>query len=357
MKKKVKKVLALFLIICCHATISHADMVSSDPFTNYLPVLIFVCIAGFLLLVSCATVLLILKLGKRKPSSYSKAYDNEKKEKVFELLLYIGSLIFAFPFIIGLWQKEIITFLFLIIIVSIFIISFILRLFGHNIMSNIVCSIGVVLVLSFFLWDVVANAKIENFNNSFRKYYVDGYRISRRINDVEGVINTAIEKNKGKRKVSVVYDEKTYSSINELQLLKDSIDKDMSYNMHLGIIDNYVDSIELEPYFYPRIKSQFVVIKDKDDYTKGDICNYLELYEDYAEYYGDETKIIFIYDNNDGKEPIRIDVIKENEDKIDDLKKSLEKDWRYRAKMKTDSNGAVNITIIKSKRNEDKKSR
>ena len=45
MKEKLKKVLALFLIICCHATISHADMVSSDPFTNYLPVLIFVCIA------------------------------------------------------------------------------------------------------------------------------------------------------------------------------------------------------------------------------------------------------------------------------------------------------------------------
>lgn len=251
MKKIIGKILGIiFVLILGYQQFSYADVVSTEEL-YFEPLAFLLGFIGVIILIISAISFLCLKVTVKKQTMQEYNNENsktlstqkiEKKKNRIERRLYIWSMILSIIILMYLDLKNEISGIRFFVPIILFIISFIIRLFKKRKISNIICVISIGLVLG----NIVLNIHIKNYNNQFIKYETRNEALPI-ISDIDGLINTAIKNNRIGRKVTIVYQNKNYTSVNELQQLLSKINKNKKYISSFEYDKNYeyIENIDL----------------------------------------------------------------------------------------------------------------
>ena len=286
MKKIFLKILGVVLsLIICYQHFSYADFIDHsivDPIEESKPIAF---IFGFILvviLVISAISFFALKSTVKKQNKFG--YDKEtlvnsnnekieKKKNTIEFIFYICIMILSTLLLIYLpsnW-KEPSTIIFFIPII-LFVISLIFRMFKKRKISNILCGASVVLICIIITWSFIPDIMISNYNNQFTKYIENAnsdFPEPRYTSDVEGLITVAINNNRIGRKITLIYQNTNYTSVDELKQLLNKLDTRKKYSTTINYNDNYyngysyIESITLD---IPFILSKYNGSHERNNY-------------------------------------------------------------------------------------------
>lgn len=126
-------------------------------------------------------------------------------------------------------------------------------MFKKRKISNILCGASVVLICIIITHYIM----IGNYNNQFTKYIdnIDSYYAEPRYtSDVEGLITAAINNNRIGRKITLIYQNTNYTSVDELKQLLNKLNTRVKYSITLNYNHNYyndysyIESITLDSY-------------------------------------------------------------------------------------------------------------
>lgn len=281
MKKIFFKILGIVLsLIICYQHFSYADLIVPiiDPIEESKPIAFRVGFILVVVLVISAISFFVLKstVKKQNKSGYdtealadSNNEKIEKKKNTIGFIFYICIMILSTLLLIYLpsnWKKPSTIIFFIPIIL--FIISLIFRMFKKRKISNILCGASVVLICIIVSWSFIISYKkisndnnqynmISDYNNQFTKYIdnIDSYyNDPRYTSDIEGLINAAINNNKSGRKITLIYQNTNYTSVDELKQLLNKLNTRVKYSITLNYNHNYyngysyIESITLDSY-------------------------------------------------------------------------------------------------------------
>lgn len=254
MKRIIKRILGIILIlVLCYQQFSYADVVVTYDTIDYImPIILLIGFIGIIVLMITAISFFCLKASVKKQniSSYNDILAEKKKKDKIERRFYIGSIILSITGLIYLLYNRYIEISVFCIPIVLLIISFIIRLLKEKKISNIICEVTVVLVCIMALWNVPPRIIRENYNKQFQQYieynkWCERYYTS----DVEGLLNSAIQNNKSDRKVTFIYQDTNYTSVDELMQLLNELDINKSYSIENEYnTDSYIESITLSTY-------------------------------------------------------------------------------------------------------------
>ena len=215
------------------------------------------------------------------------------------------------------------------------------------------------------MWNYISNKKseknIENYNQQFLQYLkddengfaykVDGENVSiyKATNDildygytdnVEGLINTVTKNNKNERKVTMIYQDKEYTSADELNVLLNGLDTNKKHTMEcrIDLTSKYITEIELGTYIYPEL------ITLLHGYYRDNV-EYLEVRELINRVYTivtdkevHENVIINVTYNTDTNQTITLKCTNDiTEEEYKNLRDAFEKDKKYNIKIKAEN--------------------
>ena len=143
----------------------------------------------------------------------------------------------------------------------------------------------------------------ENYNKQFLEYQINtsAYLVEPRyVNNVEGLINTAIKNNKIGKKVTFVYENTEYTSEEELKQLLGKLNINKTYFMYTKYNDDneysYIESIILSKYINPELNT---ILKYEGEENKGsDIKNLIQELRIAVDLTKKKVKITYISDKN-----------------------------------------------------------
>ena len=225
--------------------------------------------------------------------------DIEMKKNKIHRIVYIMSIILSIIALIFALKKYEISKVKFFIPVILFILSITFRLFQKKKISNIICIISVAIVCIITL----SNIMNENYNKQFLEYQINtsAYLVEPRyVNNVEGLINTAIKNNKIGKKVTFVYENTEYTSEEELKQLLGKLNINKTYFMYTKYNDDneysYIESIILSKYINPELNT---ILKYEGEENKGsDIKNLIQELRIAVDLTKKKVKITYISDKN-----------------------------------------------------------
>ena len=263
MKKIFFKILGIVLsLIICYQHFSYADVVVVDQIEESRPIAFIVGLILVVVLVISAISFFALKstVKKQNKSGYDTGtLDNlnnkkiEKKKNIVEFIFYICIIILSTLVLIYLSSNWKTSTIIIFIPIILFIISLIFRMFKNRKISNILCGASVVLICIIITHYIM----IGNYNNQFTKYIdnIDSYYAEPRYtSDVEGLITAAINNNRIGRKITLIYQNTNYTSVDELKQLLNKLNTRVKYSITLNYNHNYyndysyIESITLDSY-------------------------------------------------------------------------------------------------------------
>ena len=263
MKKIFFNILGLVLsLIICYQHFSYASTILHDPIEESRPIAFTVGFILVVILVISAISFFALKsiIKKQNKSGYDTGtLDNsnnkkiEKKKNIVEFIFYICIIILSTLVLIYLSSNWKTSTIIIFIPIILFIISLIFRMFKKRKISNILCGASVVLICIIITHYIM----IGNYNNQFTKYIdnIDSYYAEPRYtSDVEGLITAAINNNRIGRKITLIYQNTNYTSVDELKQLLNKLNTRVKYSITLNYNHNYyndysyIESITLDSY-------------------------------------------------------------------------------------------------------------
>ena len=209
------------------------------------------------------------------------------------------------------------------ITIILFIISIIVRFIINKKASNIICAISASCIFIVAIWNFVSDKIIENYNEQFLQYrqaVYNGFDIYY-VSDTEGLIETVINNNKkNSRKVTIIYKENYYTSVEELNRLLNEIDMNNYYFMTNKYDYDYIKTIKLQRYIGMYL-SDFL---DYEGNQKGSVVKSLiQLARSKVYGYEVEVDINVIY-TSDINQTTTVNISKENSEQIIDLIEEIE---------------------------------
>ena len=288
----VRTLLIVSILIFGYQNFCYADVVPIFPsiyeLTALIPgLLIFIAIVIFII---CAISYLALKATVKKqntPSVNGEGSNSlnpeniEKKKNRIQMGLYLSGLAIALSCLILFYiNKEEIDIFALIIPIMIIVISFIVRLLKMKKASNILLGISVVLVCLIGIWVGITNKQIQDYNNKFlnlEEFNETSIHYGYYINDVESFINAAIENNKNDRKLSIEYNDTSYTSPEELEELLSKVNKNLKYKAEniYDVNNDYIESIKLNIYVNEEV-SWFISYYDRKQLRGSDVRLFID---------------------------------------------------------------------------------
>ena len=325
MKKYLGRIMSIVItLVLGYQNYSYADViVNREPI--YTTTIWFRIISiGMVVIILSILAFLSLKIvvKKEEKANYDGNLDKKcKLSKKIESVIYILAIIIELMLVISIsagLESMIVLFIFIILN----IISIIFRIIKKKKVSYITYGF-IILAIAIILFTRYAYVmKRKTYNNQFEQFVElnleGGIWHEQYISNVEALIETMINNNAGKRKVSLVYKNITYTSVNELNSLLEEIDLEERYFIDIdreGYDRNgYIESITLTT--YEQIIKGYEGIQEEDDVQLlimeiEDIC---EKYDDYP------TKIIYNSYKN-GRRIINVD--KNNFDEINEFRKEF----------------------------------
>ncbi len=257
MKKVLTKILVtIFVLIIGYQQFSYADVVVIDSAFYFAPIAFLAGFIGVIVLVISAISFFSLKMTVKKQNMVD--YDREKlatlnkeeiekKENKILIILYIVEIILSVIVIIYLNLNEEISIFNYLLPIILFIISIIIRLNRDKEISNFICGVSVIIVCIITLCIGISKKMIENYNNQFLQYKEGIYGNDEYSVDVKKIINKAIENNKSGKKVTFIYEDVNYTSVDELGQLLNELNtrKKCLMTIEYDNNDDYIESITL----------------------------------------------------------------------------------------------------------------
>ncbi len=342
MKKVLTKILVtIFVLIIGYQQFSYADVVVIDSAFYFAPIAFLAGFIGVIVLVISAISFFSLKMTVKKQNMVD--YDREKlailnKEEIekkknrIQRRFYIWGMILSIIVIIYLDLIEEFSIFNFVLPIILFVASIIIRLNKNKKLSNIMCAVSVVLVCIIAIWTGISNKIIENYNNQFLQYKEGGYGYDNYYVDIKGLINTAIENNKSGRKVTLIYKDVKYTSVDELEQLLSNFNTRKKCLMRIEYNNGYIESITLNRYIYDFQKYEGE--QKKGALVKSLIQDALYKVENYE-------KLIITYIN----QTTTIEVDANNSDEMSNLMKQISSTEKYDVEVQGNSD-SCNIIII-----------
>lgn len=342
MKKFLGKIIGIDLVfILGYQKFSYADVYVPDPIEENAPIAFLIGLILVTVVVISAITLLSLKITTRnleKESKENLIEKNNKKMNIIQLVIYISTIVIA---IIGhiysdheFYFSEI---WFYIPIIGI-IISIIIRgIFRKRKISNIICGISVVLICI-----IPLHCKsVEDYNGKLFKYNKYKYNT---VEDVDGLIKEVVENNIKLNKVTIIYQGKSYTSMNELTQLITQIDKNKNYRMvNIDTKFNYIKSITLAPYIDEDIMHSIydmeIMQKKKGYVSETEVDKFIvDIYRNQKR--GKDNEINIMYEGR---------IIKTNNENVEEIENLMDEMSSEKYKVEFDNIENLTITEVKSK--------
>lgn len=344
MKKFVGRILGIIsVLIFGYQQFCYADVISTSPTEIlFVPLTFLLGFIGVIILVISAISFFSLKATVKKQSMPE--YDSEKlttltseeiekKKNKIQRRFYVWSIILSIIGLIYLGLSSEISGLIFFIPIILFIISIIVRLNKNKKVSNIICGISVALVCIIALWVGISNKMIENYNKQFLQYQKSesSYWASPRyVSDVEGLINSAIKNNKSGRKVTIIYQNTNYTSIDELKQLLGILSANKNYSMETKYDKNYdyIESITLSKYIneYLRDLLQYEGERQRGSSVKTLIQNVRSKVANY-----EEIKIMITYISDINQTTVNVST--DNSQEITNLRNEIKVSKTYKVEI------------------------
>lgn len=345
----VAELVLILLFIIFFAYVSHInysniieffiiDMFYIEIEYTLLPMAIIVAIIAMLYIFSLLA--LKFKIKKEIDSSYKKVdLENKrrmekKKNKIFiwlMILTIIGHGYFYFQFRFNI-------FWFWIIILGV-IISAITRLNKNKKISSIILTAFIIFSCSIVYSNYIKEINKDNFNRQFSEYMTrtESYIYTERIEDL---LNTLIENNQNsKRKITLIYNNKNYMSVNEIKLVLDNINKNKYYSVRTNFENQYIESIEISKFYS-------YLLSEVKDYDKSNVASYvvtsvlsrIDSQISYKYLYSIKYRPLYIIykENDEAIKEIEINSTN-NKEKIDEINNLIQKPNKYTLDMTSGS--------------------
>ena len=370
MKKIIRKILGMTLtLIFSYQVFSYADVILIEPIDKFKPITLLIGFIGVIVLVVSTISFFALKakIKRQKNSENDKEEINSlseeeiaKKKNSIQSIFYVWGIIFSIIGLIYLWLSDelsIITFFIPVILViasftfRLHLISFMFNLKNNKKISNIICGIAVTFVCIIVLWNVVPNMIIKNYNEQFLQYkepflqYNNGFTYYY-ASDVEGLINTAIKNNKTGKKVTIIYQDTNYTSVDELKQLLNELNTDQNYCMGTTYDNHYIESIILSKYVrsYPYLID--ILEYDGEQRSGSRVNDLIQLARVTVAPYEDleEVKITITY-TSEMNQSTTIDVTTSNSAEISNLMEQISNTKLYDIEIKSYNPAACDIII------------
>jgi len=353
MKKVLGKIVGIILgWILVYPQFCYADVVDTIDIT-FTTVPFLIGFIGVIILLVSAISFFCLKATVKKqnmPDYVGEKTDIldteeiEKRKNKIGRRFYIWTMVFSVMELIHLGLNDEISLYIFLIPILIFVLSIIVRLDKHKKLSNIICGVSVVLVCIIALWCFASNKITENYNRQFVQYVKNewNYKFAPRyISDVEGLINTAIENNKNERKVTFIYKNIHYTSVEELKQLLSKINTSNYYSMEANQ-DNkgYIKTITLSSYINSKLGE---LLQYEGEEKTGDVVKTLirTARSEARRNRGIEIKITYMFEAN---QKTSIDITDFNSDEYVGLLKQIRADKKYDVELQGDID-SCNIII------------
>lgn len=344
MKKFVGRILGIIsVLILGYQQFCYADVISTSPTEIlFVPLTFLLGFIGVIVLIISAISFFSLKATIKKQSTIG--YDNEKqstisteeiekKKNKIQRRFYVWSIIFSIIGLIYLGLSSEISGVIFVIPIILFIISIIVRLNKNKKVSNIMCGISVALVCIIALWVGISNKMIENYNKQFLQYQKSesSYWASQRyVSDVEGLINSAIKNNKSGRKVTIIYQNTNYTSIDELKQLLGILSANKNYSIETKYDKNYdyIETITLSKYVneYLRDLLQYEGERQRGSSVKALIQNVRSKVANY-----EEIKIMITYISDINQTTVNVST--DNSQEITNLRNEIKASKTYKVEI------------------------
>lgn len=356
MKKILRKIVGIiFVLILEYKQFCYADVISIEPGERFMPIAFVIGFIGVIVLITTAISFLELKATIRKQNETGQNSDNENNEKIEKekndiqrtfyrlgMLLSITGLIYF-----GI-SREISGIVFCVPII-LFVISFIVGLNNNKKVSYIICAISVALVCLIGVWVGISNKMINDYNNQFLQYQKKEPSWSycpflRYVSDVKELINTAIKSNKSDRKTTIIYQNVSYTSPDELKQLLEKLNTSKKYSLDINYDKNhdYIESITLT--------SITLNIRDLQKYgncIEGDkvkviINEAMKMVSFNDSLIGDELKVNIVYTSEIGQIN---NINPNNQASITNLIQKIKTDKTYNVEIQNNTDDVYNIII------------
>lgn len=380
MKKRIMRILGFLLIIillnqnCCYADLyvpAHHRSINIRARD-----LLIVKIGILVVLVSVISYLVLKSIYKKrnKKEDIESTEGTLNKKRIerfmgtFKLCIYSFVTIFSlwwYAYVVNLYHHSFYSFKFnrfrleelsldlvvlLIFPAILYICSYFAEIFKKEKIANFIWISSLVLIIILSAIFIIPVESVELFNNRFIIYEFHPSLSSGELytNDVEGLVETAIENNnKFGKKITIMYDGVKYKTSDQLEILLTKLDKNSTYYIREEYYNNdkssYLETLELRLY----VSS---LLNDFSDYLDRELDeNILKEIIEKAEnrvrevveskYYKNFCITIVYFDND---EKIRVDLdrntiysIKDNEEYLN-LYNAIDSSKKYKIGIKMD---------------------
>lgn len=212
--------------------------------------------------------------------------------------------------------------------------------------GRILCGIAVALVCIIALWVGISNKMIENYNKQFLQYdKKSSYWHPSYVSDVEGLINSVIKNNKSDRKLTIIYQNTNYTSIDELKQLLSKLSTDKNYSMEIKYDKkyDYIESITLSTYVNQEVRNFLRnIVQYEGKQQSGNSVKTLINSAQVKVITGEEIKVIITYISDTNQTTVNVSA--DNSQEIINLKKEIKSSKTYQVEIQSYSD-TCNIII------------